>query len=70
MALLAYLGVMAYMGKDRLKEGEYLHYFGVIGVSLLIIALVYILLRKREKLRKERDEKISSTYKKENDEEK
>lgn len=62
MALLAYLGVMAYMGRGSLAEGDYLYYFGVIGVSLIIIALIYILLRKRDKIRSERDEKLASTY--------
>lgn len=70
IALLAYLGVMAYVGRDRLADGEYLYYFGVIGVSLIIIALVYIVLRKKEKIRAERDEKLKKTYEKDEDKEK
>lgn len=62
LALLLYLAVMAYMGRGTLLAGEYLHYFGVIGVSLIIIVLIYILLRKRDKIRAERDEKLRKTY--------
>ncbi len=63
LALLVYLAFMAYMGRSLFTGGEYLHYFGVIGVSLIIIALLYVVLRKREKMRVERDKKLFSTYK-------
>jgi len=70
LALLVYLAVMAYVGYPHLRAGEYLYYFGVIGGSLIIIALLYIVLRKRDKVRAERDEKLSQTYtKSENEEE-
>lgn len=70
MALVAYLGVMAYLGRDRLTEGDYLHYFGVIGVSLVIILLVFVLLRKRDKIRAERDEELKNAYDKDKDKDK
>lgn len=67
MALLSYLGVMAYLGRGYLAEGDYAYYFGVIGVSFVIIVLLYFVLRMREKVRNERDEKIKSTYTQNND---
>lgn len=62
LALLVYLAVMAYMGYPHLQAGEYTFYFGVIGASLVIIALLYIILRKRDKIRQEQDKKLYSTY--------
>lgn len=69
-ALLVYLAVMAYLGYPHLQAGETLFYFGVIGSSLVIIALLFIILRKRDKIRQQRDEELYSTYSKENSEEK
>lgn len=69
-ALLVYLAVMAYLGYPHLQAGETLFYFGVIGASLVIIALLFIILRKRDKIRQQRDEELYSTYSKENSEEK
>ena len=62
LALLAYLGVIAYMGREHFLNGDYLFYFGVIGVSLGIILLVYVILRKRDKVRREHDQQLSRTY--------
>lgn len=45
--MLAYLAVMAWIGRDRLNQGEYLYYFGIIGVGLVIILLLYLSLRKK-----------------------
>lgn len=68
-ALLVYLAVMAYLGYPHLQAGETLFYFGVIGASLVIIALLYIILRKRDKIRQQRDEQLYSTYRKKDDKE-
>ena len=56
LVLLAYLGMMAWIGRDRLARGEYLYYFGIIGISLLIIVLLYFSLRKKEQLRDRREQ--------------
>lgn len=61
-ALLVYLAVMAYVGRSHLKAGNYTFYFGVLGASLLIIAILYWVLRKRDKIRQERDKRISESY--------
>ena len=38
--MLAYLAAMAWIGRDRLERGEYLYYFGIIGIGLVIIVLL------------------------------
>lgn len=62
LCLLVYLAVMAWVGRARLEAGEYLYYFGVIGGSLLIIALLYWSLRRKEALRDRREEELYGTY--------
>ena len=54
LCLLIYLAVMAWMGRARLADGEYL--------SLLIILALYWSLRRKEKLREQHDEDIYGTY--------
>ena len=56
--LLVYLIVMAFMGRDILKEGEVLEYFGIIVVSLLCIVGLYYTLRAQERARARRQEEI------------
>ncbi len=56
--LLIYLGVMAYIGRGEFQAGNYTYYFGIIGVTLLCIFLLHIFLRKRERLRNERESDI------------
>ncbi len=62
LIMLAYLGAMAWIGRDRLEQGEYLYYFGVIGVGLIIIVLLYLSLRKKEQLQQHREEQQYGTY--------
>lgn len=62
LCLLVYLAVVAWIGRGRLEQGEYLYYFGVIGGSLLLIGLLWLVLRKRERLRREREEMQYGTY--------
>ena len=62
LALLVYLAVLTWMARGRFYNGEYLYYFGVIGGSLLIIALLYLVLRKRDRLRREREQWQYTTY--------
>lgn len=51
LILLVYLAVMSYIGFPEYKQGHYLYYFGVIGVTLVIIGLLHLFLKKREKQR-------------------
>ena len=60
--MLAYLAAMAWIGRDRLDRGEYLYYFGIIGVGLLIIVLLYFSLRKKEQLQQRREEEQYGNY--------
>ncbi|MBR3100837.1 MAG: hypothetical protein IKH19_03670 [Muribaculaceae bacterium] len=63
LGLLVYLAVMAYLGLPHLRAGEYLFYFGVIGASLLVIVVLYFVLRRRERIRRENEESNYGTYK-------
>lgn len=60
--MLAYLAVMAWIGRDSLAQGNYLRYFGIIGVSIIIILLLYLSLRKKEQLQQRREEEQYGTY--------
>ncbi len=62
LALLVYLAVLAWMARGRLYSGDYLYYFGVIGGSLVIIGLLYLVLRRRDRLRRQWDEEQYTTY--------
>jgi len=61
---LAYLCVMAWVGRGQITKAEpdYLQYFGIIGISLLIIVLLYFALRRKETLRQRREEELYGTY--------
>lgn len=58
IVLLGYLGVMSYIGYPGYASGLHsaIFYFGVIGVTIFVIALLHIYLKKRERLRKERED--------------
>lgn len=49
--LLLVLAVMGYMGLDLLRTGHGLRYFSTLAGGLVIIALIYWRLRKKEKAR-------------------
>ena len=55
--LLVYLGVMSYIGYPEFTAGHYLYYFGVIGITLVIIVILHFFLKKRERLRDERQQR-------------
>ncbi len=54
LILLVYLLVMAYIGRQQLVAGKYLQYFGVLGVSLIVIVLLHFVLKKKERMQEER----------------
>lgn len=56
LLLLAYLGVMSYIGRGKFLAGNYLYYFGIIGITLLCIILLHFFMKKRDKLRRQREE--------------
>lgn len=65
--LALYLLVMAYIGLPILRRGDYLYYFSVFGLSLLVIVLLHFSLKRKEKLRdmrqKEQDKSRESEQK-------
>lgn len=46
--LLAFLAVMAYVGLDLLRAGHSLRYYCTLAGGLVLIALIYWRLRKKE----------------------
>lgn len=56
LIFLAYLAVMSYVGRDELYKGHYLYYFGIIGATLLVIVLLHFTLKRRERMRRERED--------------
>lgn len=59
LALLAYLGTMCYVGRSIFFEGRYFYYFGIIAGSLLAIVLLHFSLKRKERLRQEREDDIA-----------
>lgn len=57
IVLLAYLAVMSYIGYPDYAAGRSsaLYYFGIIGATLLVIILLHFSLKRRERLRSERE---------------
>ena len=52
--LLIYLIVMAVFGWEKLSaEKKYLEYFGIIGITLIIIFLLRIVLKRKIKFREQ-----------------
>lgn len=60
--MLIYLGFMAYVGSPHLLAGEYLFYFGIIGISLVIIIALHFVLKKKELLRQKAAEETYTTH--------
>lgn len=48
LLLLYLIGMAIYFGIDKLKNGETIEFFAIILIDLLVIALLYILLKKIE----------------------
>lgn len=55
LVFLAYLAFMSVIGLPELRAGHYLYYFGIIGATLVCILLLHLSLKRRERLRKERE---------------
>lgn len=55
--LIVYLAVMSFIGFPAYRSGEMsaLYYFGVIAATLFVIFLLHLNLRKRDRLRRERE---------------
>lgn len=55
LLLLIYLGVMSYIGRGEFLSGNYFYYFGIIGTTLVCIILLHFFMKKRDRLRRERE---------------
>lgn len=62
LVLAVYLAVMAYIGYPEYAAGRTsaLYYFGIIGITVVILILLHFNLKRREKLRRERENDINS----------
>lgn len=60
-AMLIYLVVMAYVGWDVYRAGNYTRYFGIIGIGLFIIIYLFYRLRTREKARNSQEDDDETT---------
>ncbi|MDE6115025.1 MAG: hypothetical protein K2G49_08170 [Muribaculum sp.] len=58
LLLLVYLGVMSYIGRQEFFDGHYLYYFGIIGTTLLCIILLHLFMKKRDRLRRQREDDL------------
>lgn len=57
--LLVYLAVMVYMfGMRYFYAGDYLFFFGIIGSTLFIIIALHFVMKRKERLREERENDI------------
>lgn len=56
--LLVYLAVMSYFGYIEYAAGKSspLYFYGIIVTTLLVIFLLHLSLKRRERLRREREE--------------
>ncbi|MDO4511256.1 MAG: hypothetical protein Q4B68_05495 [Bacteroidales bacterium] len=71
LMLFLYLCLMAWMGRERLADGDYLHYFGVLGVGIVIIVVLHFVLKKKEYYKQKRKEEAEyGTYSDEDKKEK
>lgn len=56
LVLLAYLGVMAFIGWPAYADGRTsaFQYFGTVAATVVVIVLLFFSLRRRDRLRRER----------------
>lgn len=66
LVLFAYLLIMAYVGRGLYYSGEYMHYFGVIGLTLIVLVILHFSLKRKERLRKEREDDMYGKYEDDN----
>lgn len=56
-ALFIYMAVMAYVNRETLTVHHlYLRYFGTLAAELAVLVILYFILRRREQLKRERQE--------------
>lgn len=60
-ALLVYNGALAYMAWPQYRQGKFtaLEYFGVIGIALAVVVALHFTIKKRDRLRREREQDMN-----------
>lgn len=58
VALLIYTLVLAYLGRDMIENDGKIEYLATLGISLLIIVLLHIVLKKKEKTKDKNNKNI------------
>ena len=62
LCLLIYLGVMAYIGRNELQqENGAIYYYGKITLGLLVLVMLHIVLKRKAKLQRQRDEEMNDS---------
>ncbi|HBG58719.1 LPXTG cell wall anchor domain-containing protein [Proteiniphilum sp. UBA1028] len=58
VVLLLYMAIMAYISYPRYKaSGEWGEYLAVIGIGLLLVVLLFFLLKRKQKIRDQFNQK-------------
>ena len=67
LLFLYFLFMTFYFGVDLLRAGEYVRFWSTIAAELIVIIALVFFLKKRERLRKEREDDIANNQKQSND---
>lgn len=63
-ALFIYMAIMALYNIDTLTVyHDYLRYFGTLGAELVVLTILFFVLRRRERLKRERQEDLAQAEK-------
>lgn len=66
LLFLYFLFMTFYFGLDLLRSGETTRFWATVGAELLVIIALVFFLKRRDRLRKEREEDIANTEKRKN----
>lgn len=63
LLFLYFLFMTFYFGLDLLRSGEYFRFWATVGAELIVIIALVFFLKKRDRLRKEREDDIANNRK-------
>lgn len=66
LLFLYFLFMTFYFGLDLLRTGETARFWATVGAELLVIVALVFFLKKRDRLRKEREDDIANNEKRNN----
>lgn len=64
LLLIYFIFMTFYFGIDLLKAGEQLRFWATVGAELAVLIALAFFLKRRERLRKEREDDIANTSRK------